>query len=93
MKRRKWDSKTKFQIVLQGLRGASVSEICNEHQIAQTQYYKWRDQFFAHGEKAFEVAKVSNAEKRQAQEIVRLKTMVGELTMEVKKTDELLALE
>jgi len=29
----KWDPKTKFQIVLEGLKtGASVSEICNRHQ-------------------------------------------------------------
>ena len=90
MKRRKWDSKTKFKVVMQGLRGRSVAEICNEYQIAQTQYYKWHDQFLAHGEKAFEVTNQTNLEQRQALEIVRLKTVVGELTMELKKSDELL---
>ena len=32
MKRRRWDSKTKTKIVLEGLSGRPVSEICNEFQ-------------------------------------------------------------
>jgi len=90
MKRRKWDSITKFKVVLEGLRGRSVSEVCNDHQISQAQYYQWRDKFLANGSKAFDVAKESAREYRQANEIVKLKAMVGELTMEVKKTEELL---
>jgi len=31
MKRRRWDSKTKTKIVLEGLSGRPVSEICNEY--------------------------------------------------------------
>ena len=52
MEHRKWDSKTKFQIVLEGLKtDANVTEVCNRHQISQTQYYKWRDQFLANSQK------------------------------------------
>ena len=47
MKRRKWDPKTKAMIGVEGLKGKPVSEICIEHQINQTQYYRWRDQFLA----------------------------------------------
>lgn len=39
MKRRIWDSKTKTKIVLEGLSGRPVSEICNEYGIHQNQYY------------------------------------------------------
>ena len=39
MKRRKWDAKTNVTIVLQGLKGKSVAEICTEHQINQAQVY------------------------------------------------------
>jgi len=39
MKRRRWDSKTKTKIVLEGLSGRPVSEICNEYGIHQNQYY------------------------------------------------------
>jgi transposase-like protein len=53
MKRRKWDPKTKSTIVLQGLRGRPVGEICVEHQISQAQYYQWRDQFLANMHQIF----------------------------------------
>jgi len=37
MKNRKWDAKTKVMVVLQGLKGKPVVEICQEHQICS--YY------------------------------------------------------
>jgi transposase-like protein len=40
MPRRKWDAKTKALIVLEGLKGKPVAEICTEHQISQSQYYR-----------------------------------------------------
>ena len=55
MKRRKWESKEKAMIVLEGIKGGSVSEICNTHQISQSQYYEWRDKFFQNAPKSFEV--------------------------------------
>jgi transposase-like protein len=88
MKRRQWDSKTKALIVLQGLKGKPVAEVCNEHQISQAQYYQWRDQFLANAPKAFDTAQVTQKEERQRREIDRLKHMVGELTMELKKSEE-----
>ena len=53
MKKRKWDAQTKAMIVLQGLKGKPVAEICQEHQISQTQYYQWRDQFLANMHQVF----------------------------------------
>lgn len=47
MQRRKWDTKTKVQVVIQGLKGRTVAEICGEYQISQNQYYQWRDQFLS----------------------------------------------
>ena len=87
MKRRKWDSKTKTLVVLQGLKGKAIAEICNEHQISQAQYYQWRDQFLANAAKAFETAKQSQKEALLEREIQSLKTLVGELTVELKKTE------
>jgi len=42
MKRRQWDAKAKAKarIVLEGLQGKPVAELCNEHQINQSQYYQ-----------------------------------------------------
>ena len=53
MQKRKWDAKTKAMIVLEGLKGKPVAEVCTEHQISQSQYYQWRDQFLAPAAQAF----------------------------------------
>ena len=90
MHRRKWDAKTKAMMVIEGLKGTPVAELCNEHQISQAQYYQGRDQFLAHAPQAFEVHEQSQREARLARENTRLKTLVGELTLELKKGDELL---
>ena len=86
MKRRKWGPKTKALIVIQGLKGKSVAEICLEHQISQTQYYQWRDQFLANAQHAFE-----GSEKKAealARENANLRKVIGDLTVELKKTEE-----
>lgn len=88
MEHRKWDSKTKFQIVLEGLKtDANVTEVCNRHQISQTQYYKWRDQFLANGPKTFEREGKDHEKERLKEQVRKLKTIVGELTVELKKND------
>lgn len=86
MKRREWDPKKKAMIVLQGLRGKPVADLCNEHQISQAQYYQWRDQFLANADRIFD----NDPEKRQfrlERENARLKHTIGELHMELKKTE------
>lgn len=88
MKLRKWDAKTKAIIVLEGLKGKPVATLCQDHQISQGQYYQWRDQFLANASKAFEVSQQSQREARVRQENERLKKVVGELTLELKKNDE-----
>jgi transposase-like protein len=52
MPRRKWDATTKALIVLEGLKGKPVAEICTEHKISQSLYYQWRDQFLANAAQA-----------------------------------------
>jgi transposase-like protein len=87
MKQRKWDSKTKFLIVLEGLKSKNISQLCNQHQISQTQYYKWRDKFLENGFKAFDV----NADKekeRLKSKVKKLNSIIGSLTVELKKNDE-----
>jgi transposase-like protein len=46
MKKRQWTNQQKAQIVLEGLSGQiEVAKLCAKYEIAQTQYYKWRDLF------------------------------------------------
>ncbi len=86
MKRRKWDPKTKAMIVVEGLKGKPISEICTEHLISQTQYYRWRDQFLANVPQVF--ADDNRREKALTKENARLKKIIGDLTVELKKTEE-----
>ena len=86
MKRRKWDPKTKAMIVVEGLKGKPVAEICTEHQISQAQYYQWRDQFLARVPQVF--ADDSRREKALTKENAKLKKIIGDLTVELKKTEE-----
>lgn len=87
MRRRKWDSRTKAKIVIEGLGGRPVAELCNAWQISQTQYYKWREQFLAGAGQAFETARTSGREADLRRQNAELKTVVGELTMELKKSE------
>ena len=86
MKRRKWDPKSKAMIVLQGLKGKPLAEICSEHQISQSQYYLWRDQFLEKMHLAF--IEDDRKEKVLTRENAHLKRIIGDLTVELKKTEE-----
>jgi transposase-like protein len=87
MKRRKWEPKVKAQIVLEGLRGRSVADICNDYEISQAQYYQWRDQFLSNAPQAFETGRQSRREAHLIKQNEKLKRLVGELTYELKKSD------
>lgn len=88
MKRRKWDSKTKVRIVLEGLKGRPVSELCSEYQISQNQYYLWRDKFLSGSHRAFENDGHSGREKRLKSRIAHLEQTLGAVTFELKKLEE-----
>jgi transposase-like protein len=82
MQRRKWDATTKVLIVLEGLKGKPMAELCTEPQISQSPYDQWRDPFLAHAAQAFEVHQHTRKEAPLEQENARLKPLVGELTFE-----------
>jgi len=86
MQRRKWDAKTKAMIVVQGLKGKPVAEICLEHQISQTQYYQWRDRFLANVHQVFDDK--DKKTESLSRENAHLRKIIGDLTVELKKTEE-----
>lgn len=90
MPKRKWDAKTKALIVLEGLKGRPVADLCAEHAISQAQYYQWRDQFLAHAPRAFESHADGARQQRLEAENEQLKELVGELSLELKKSEEVL---
>jgi len=88
MKRRKWDSKTKAKIVLEVLSGRSVSDVCSEYEIGQTQYYRWRDQFLSGAHRAFDSEKDGSEIQRLKKKTARYQQIIGALTVELKKTED-----
>jgi len=88
MKRRRWDSKTKAKIVLDGLSGRPVSEICNDYEIHQNQYYTWRDKFLSEAHRAFESNNPGGELNRLSKKNQELIQIIGSLTVELKKTEE-----
>lgn len=88
MKKRQWTSKQKSQIVLEGLSGQiDISKLCQKYQIAQTQYYQWRDQFLANCHESFEIKKKTNKEQHMEAQIEKMRRIIGDLTIELKKSE------
>jgi len=90
MKRRKWSSEQKLKIILEGLSGQiEIVTLCNKYQISQALYYRWRDQLLQFGHQAFETKSMTKKEKGLQHEIQQLKKIIGDLTIELKKSEYL----
>jgi transposase-like protein len=88
MKKRHWTSKEKAHIVLEGLSGQiEIAKLCHKYQIAQTQYYQWRDQFLKFSHQAFEAKNITKKEQRLIEENKKLRNIIGDLTVELKKSE------
>ncbi len=88
MKNRKWTSQQKLQIVLEGLSGQiEIAKLCSKYQIAQAQYYRWRDQLLGFGHQAFETKNITKKEQHLEHENRNLRRIIGDLTVELKKTE------
>ena len=81
----------KLAIVMEGLKEKrSVVEICREHQISQTLYYRWRDKFLEAGKRGL-AGGVSGDNAHKA-EIEKLQKIIGQQAIQIeilKKTEEL----
>lgn len=88
MKYRRWTSVQKTKIILEGLQGLPIGEICSKYQISQSQYYQWREHFLSNASKAFEEKEQHKQHERLRRENGKLKEMVAELSLELKKSDE-----
>ena len=88
MKYRKWDPKTKAKIVLESLQNNQpISELCNKYQISQNQYYNWFKEFQSMYHKAFDSARKSKRENRLVEENKKLKRIIVELSIDLKKIE------
>ena len=94
MKQPRFSAEAKANIVLEVLRGdRSISDVCREHHISLSLFYRWKDKFMGGAIKALSpqnkgLGESDGGENRQ------LKQLIGELTIEnqiLKKTQELMS--
>lgn len=85
MPKSRWDAKSKAIIVLEGLKGKPVADICREYQISQSHYYRWRDKFLANMPRVFE--DTTGREASLSREVNELKQVIGDLALELKKSE------
>ncbi len=86
--KKKWSAEEKSLIVIEGLRGRPVVDICSIHGVSQSLYYRWRDQFLANIADVFEVDRKNSKEQRILRENLRLKQSLAETILELKKIEE-----
>jgi len=91
MRQRRWTADEKLAIVMEGLKERrSIADICREHKISQTLYYRWRDKFLEAGRKGL-VNGASDDNSYKA-EIEKLQKIIGKQAIQIeilKKTEEL----
>ena len=88
MQQKKWKNNEKLRIVLEGLSGnIIIAELCNKYGIHQSQYYKWRELLLSQGEKVFDTQKINKQESSLLAENQKLTNIIGQLTVELKKTE------
>ena len=82
--RRKFTSRQRVQIVLEGLQtDTSVAEVCRRYGISTGLYYRWRDQVYENADRLFEKkSQGSEALGELEAENRRLKEVIAEITTE-----------
>lgn len=91
MKKKKRSNQEKLMIVLEGLKNTvPLAQLCSGHGITQAQYYSWRDRLVKDGGVVFGHGGPDKEQERLRKENSRLKEIIGDLTVELKKTEEVL---
>jgi len=85
---RKWDAKTKARIVIEGLQSnGELAQVCNKYQISQGQYYGWQKELEGKAYSVFETNKQTKRETQLKEENLKLRWIIGDLTIELKKSE------
>jgi transposase len=76
--RRRFEAKEKVKILREHLlEGKPLSEVCQQHGIAPTQFYQWQKTFFENGTTAFDPPKASKTYELENQ-VKQLKKKLGQ---------------
>lgn len=95
MKLRKRAPEEKMAIMVEEIKGQkSVAEICREHQISQTLFYRWRDRFLEAAQKGLTNGSGRDESEGLRAQIEKLEKIIGRQTIAIealKKTHELIS--
>ena len=89
-KYRTFTAQRKLEIVLAGLRGRSVREVCREHAISETLYYGWRDQLLEAGKERFAGKEERQGDRELRRKVAELERALGRKTYELEIAGKLL---
>jgi hypothetical protein len=84
VERGRWTSQRKMEVVLRLLRGEDLDVVSRELKLKTSRLAKWRDDFLASGQTGLKSRKGDHRDEENA----RLKSKVGELTMEIELLNE-----
>ena len=88
---RKFSAQQKTELVLASLRGPkTITELCREHDIADSLLRKWREQFLAAGAERLQGRQERTEADELRRQVSRLERALGRKTMEVEVAGELL---
>ena len=92
-KKRRIPGEKKLQIVLEGLQTDNVAEFCRQKDIAQAQFYRWKNKLEEHGAEVFKNGSKKDPEKeRLKEELNETKEDLTEMTRQfrlLKKKDRM----
>lgn len=75
---RRWSSEEKIRIVIESLTtNISVADLCRKHSVSPVQFYQWKERFIEGGREVLSGTRHNGT----ADEIERLKRLIGELTI------------
>ncbi len=75
-----WTGEEKYSIIMESFQNPdiTIAEICRNHGIAVSMFYKWKDQFLEGGRKGLEG---KDPDKALIKEVESLKAIIGEMTI------------
>ena len=88
-RKKKISNKEKAEIILAGIKGSSVADICNQYGISQSQYNQWRDQFLSNVDRIFDADKEDARIEELAEENKEYREVIADLNSELKRSERL----
>ena len=78
---KRWTAKRKFEVVMELMKGRSLDELSRESGQPAHVLSQWRDLFLENGSELFREPE-SPKEKAMAEEMLRMKAKIGEITLD-----------